>query len=90
MTAVSADTTPSPDSQSSMNDAALLPCPFCGGEANLENDSFEGEAHVFCTVCEARGGIAYYSEFYPEGVANLAVNCVVSEWNTRASKAVAS
>ena len=44
MTAISADSTPATDSQSSMNDAGLLPCPFCGGPSGLSMEGGEGSS----------------------------------------------
>ena len=35
-----------------MSDEELKPCPFCGGEAKLENMGFPH--HVYCTNCGAR------------------------------------
>ncbi|MBR2562477.1 MAG: Lar family restriction alleviation protein [Eubacterium sp.] len=35
-----------------MNDEELKPCPFCGGEAKLEDLGFPH--HVYCTNCGAR------------------------------------
>lgn len=45
-----------------MNDNALLPCPFCGGEAQLEistNVFGERRFRVYCTggICGARIGL---------------------------------
>jgi len=59
----------------------LLPCPFCGGEANLEQLLYGGDngdmSGVVCTVCEA--GVTGYNR------RNTTLMSYISQWNTRTS-----
>lgn len=52
-----------------MNDKELLPCPFCGGEAEVEHRF--GLYFVFCKYCGAR--VSSFGD----------VNSAVAVWNTR-------
>jgi Lar family restriction alleviation protein len=53
----------------------LLPCPFCGGEAELFHDEqFIHHAFVFCTECEAQ------TKLYANG--NMTEKAI-KDWNTR-------
>lgn len=55
---------------------ALLPCPFCGGDAeivHIEDGENEGGSCVCCTVCQASGNVEF------ERKENF-----ISNWNRRA------
>jgi Lar family restriction alleviation protein len=56
------------------NRSELLPCPFCGGEAELRDPHipFSRLAAVYCNECEIRGPL----ESMPDRA--------IAEWNTRA------
>ena len=49
--AVDANNTPVPDSETSPNDAGLLPCPFCGSDDLLVREAL----WINCRTCEAEG-----------------------------------
>lgn len=54
----------------------LLPCPFCGGEAeriDIEDGNNAGGSFICCTVCQASGNVEF--EFKENFVSN---------WNRRA------
>ena len=69
--AVRADTTPVADSETSPNDAGLLPCPFCGGEAKQISKT----TWVVC------------SEFHTDGPFAGPGEDSAAAWNTRAKVA---
>lgn len=54
----------------------LLPCPFCGGEAETQNTYAIGVWEVFCIVCGAHTG-------YPPGGCTEAE--AIEAWNRRAN-----
>ncbi len=82
MTAVSADTTPVPDSETSPNDAGLLPCPFCGSPANIREKP-EGFV-VECTKRHSWTGCPVNMRTHH----CISVETAADLWNTRTSKAV--
>jgi Lar family restriction alleviation protein len=60
----------------------LLPCPFCGGEAervDIEEGENAGGSCICCTVCQASG----YIEFGRK-------DNFVSNWNRRAALSAAT
>ena len=57
----------------------LKPCPFCGGEAEFDEDRCdEGHEHIFivCKECEARGGWISMEQLHDKKKA-------IKDWNTR-------
>ena len=55
----------------------LLPCPFCGGEAETQNTYAIGVWEVFCIVCGAHTG------YHPGGCTEAEA---IEAWNTRHEK----
>lgn len=69
-----------------MAETELLPCPFCGGKAMLNNEREcfgHGECHakyyVKCESCGARG----FSEYEYDLSAEECKAKVIGKWNTR-------
>ena len=69
----------------------LLPCPFCGGEAELDTSqayralssgALGSRAAIYCTRCSAEVGFCY--EDAPGTPREDIVNQVVDDWNRRA------
>ena len=89
--AVEANTTPPPVSQASMNDAGLLPCPFC--DCDTSEVQWANYAYwVVCSSCEAHGPKADPTDFLrntAKGRDHAARDTAVEGWNAR-SKAVTS
>jgi Lar family restriction alleviation protein len=72
------------------NKYGLLPCPFCGGEARLEENSrgfIGGEStkicYVWCKKCNARSGRVKLTDYGRTSHSAEAINDVVSLWNRR-------
>ena len=68
----------------------LKSCPFCGGSAVLERSSRcfnrgkeDRAAYVRCTLCEARTGRVFLSEFGCSSSSGKAEDLAVASWNTR-------
>lgn len=57
----------------------LLPCPFCGGEARVERDSFSGSFYVGCLNDECLGfsGLGWIYKKEEEAI---------EAWNTRVER----
>lgn len=73
-----------------MGNYNLLPCPFCGGEARLEDSyrSFicgksEKVALVRCLNCGARSSRARLKDYGKTSHSREAVRDAVTYWNTR-------
>lgn len=89
-------TTPSPDGlgcsgESSVQPAALLPCPFCGNVeslrvtmriADVESDAFY-MMNVECDECSIEGPTGYCGSSFD---ARVAMEDAVSQWNQRAGQ----
>jgi hypothetical protein len=65
------------------SEPALLPCPFCGGNADLilcGGDRVVGDCYIKCQSCEGRMGQeerdGYGATFWPKEEA-------ITAWNTR-------
>ena len=53
--------------ENGMTIPSLLPCPFCGGTASLDNSV--GGAFVSCDLCEAQGPFIQFEDVdYPESM----------------------
>lgn len=68
----------------------LLPCPFCGGAAALNNvDWITNSRLVYCscTECRARGQDIRYTPGPDHGLRDEAMYAAASAWNTRAAPA---
>lgn len=66
---------------------ALLPCPFCGGAAALNNvDWVMGRRRVYCACVECRGSgqDIHYCPGPDHGLRDEALYAAVCAWNTRA------
>jgi len=68
----------------------LLPCPFCGGKAHLEESGrgfiggkSEKVAYVWCERCNARSGKIKLSDFGRTSHSAEAVKQAVELWNKR-------
>ena len=62
----------------------LLPCPFCGGKADIDYDGsvYDG-THVYCTECDIR------TESYKTKTGSTwDVDAAIAAWNRRALPAV--
>ncbi|MBQ7220698.1 MAG: Lar family restriction alleviation protein [Synergistaceae bacterium] len=74
------DSTPTP-----LDDFELLPCPFCGGEARVEQEYYEGW-HVECTDCETRTREFLAEDMTAEALKEARKEAVAL-WNRRAANA---
>lgn len=73
--------------------AELLPCPFCGGKAYLENHHrafINGEttrvAFVRCTICNARSGREKLTDYGRTSFSAEAEQKAIKAWNRRTPK----
>lgn len=64
--------------------ADLKPCPFCGGNAELIKDHWNGIVYVKCKECDCRCGRIGVSEDYS------ATDKAVEAWNKRKSHGLTS
>lgn len=62
--------TPRPEAPE--NDSMLLPCPFCGGKAELDHLTDEDDFFVSCNICEV------------QQIANYRPHAAIDNWNKRA------
>ena len=62
--------------------AELKPCPFCGGEAEIAEGTFDGKStsYVKCKKCWARGEFFFLSPKYASN------QKAVEAWNRRAGE----
>ena len=58
----------------------LLPCPFCGGKAELINNMFESGVYVKCLNCDTQSAFTRISACY------CANDKAVEKWNRRVSE----
>lgn len=68
----------------------LLPCPFCGGRAVLNNvDWVMGRRRVYCACAECRGSgqDIQYRPGPDHGLRDEALYAAACAWNTRAAPA---
>lgn len=75
-----------------MNETKLKPCPFCGGEAEIDwanvwspHNKTERAYFAICTVCEKMGEVVYDPMLSDGEMKRMAEN----EWNRRATDAKA-
>lgn len=68
----------------------LKKCPFCGGDAYLErsarayrNSNTERAVFVHCTVCNARSGRVFMSDYGKSSHSKDAEDKAVEMWNKR-------
>lgn len=79
-------------------DKDLLPCPFCGGRAEMVYDDwgyYPGKYHVGCTVCAARTEEFADGRYDESGMKTLKIteeakSAAADAWNIRAAKGGAS
>lgn len=65
----------------------MLPCPFCGGRAGLNNAEWiMGRRRVYCACmdCRAAGQDIVYRPGPDHGLRDEALYAAVCAWNTRA------
>ena len=73
-----------------MSEENLLPCPFCGGEAELSYEYELGqgycikEYYVKCSSCGASGGDV--SQYFHNGTEAELKKLAIEKWNMRADK----
>ncbi len=74
-----------PSASQKKTDAALLPCPFCGGRAEAKTDTWSGDGWIVeCTNVQPAAGPTSGCDVSPRTLPRTTRAAAVKAWNVRA------